>query len=528
MKWRILVLVSAIVIGGILRITKLETRPTGFTWDEAALGYNAYSLFQTGKDEYGQILPVIFKSFGDYKPGAYIYLTVPAIALGGLNEFTTRLPSALIGILLIVAITVLAGILLGKAYVWVALLAAINPWLIHFSRGAWEANMALFLVVLGSILLIRKRYLISAIFFGITLWTYQGAKLFTPLLIGLLAIIYQRQIFRDKKWWGFGLFILFLIPILLGWNQQSGRLKVFSVFSYTRQMSDIEEIVRQDNNLSSIFPLFHSESYDQLRGVVLRYTNYFSPYFVFFAGDWTNLRHTTPYYGYLHIPEILTVIIGLVVLLKRPGRHSSLIFGWLLLAPIAAALSRDNVSGVRGLPMAIGWIMISGAGLHWIFKNKLIWSVFMVCLAFFTSFYLDLYYLHSPHMASKDWLYPYEKSIQSVAQNYDLYDHIIFSDSLGQPYIFNLFYLKYDPAKYQAQSKLTENSEGDVGNVEGFDKFEFRHIYWPEDRKLVSTLFVGDMNELPALDLESTPNLIEIADVNYPNGSPGFKVVGLP
>ena len=141
-----ILLTIIILLGLTLRLYHLDTRPVGFTWDEAALGYNAYSLLKTGKDEYGKILPVVFKSFGDYKPGLYIYLTVPMVKIFGLNEFSTRLPSAILGTLLIVVIYLLVCKLFVTCHLSLvtSLMLAINPWSIHFSRGAWEANVALF------------------------------------------------------------------------------------------------------------------------------------------------------------------------------------------------------------------------------------------------------------------------------------------------------------------------------------------------------------------------------------------------
>jgi hypothetical protein len=535
MKWRILILAGALILGGGLRLWKLDSRPVGFTWDEAALGYNAYSLLFTGKDEYGQKLPVIFKSFGDYKPGAYIYLTVPAIAFGGLNEFATRLPSAVLGTLLIAVIYVLTKYLTSRVgevldpALAVALLAAVNPWLIQFSRGAWEANMALFLATVGVCLFLNKKLTLSALFFGLTFWTYQGAKLFTPLLILSLVVFFRprftRAIIFNSLLTGF-----FILPLILGWSVQSGRLKVFNVFSYTRRDEDVQQILNQDKTpvKDTLFYVFHSEIYDQVRGIALRYINHFFPRFLFFEGDWTNMRHSIPYYGYLHLPEILSVVAGLAVLLKSPSRKKWFILAWLLLAPIPAALSRDNISGVRALPMAVPWLLISGMGISTLFRKRILGPALCVVLGLFVIYYLDLYHRHAPIFTALDWLYPYEKSITAVTENYSQYDKVIFTDVLGQPYIFNLFYMKFDPRIYQTQSKLTENIQGDVGHVGGFDKFEFRPIYWPEDRKLTSTLFVGNMSDLPQIDLDTTPNLIEIADITYPNGAPGFKVVGLP
>ena len=298
MNKKLIILTTITFLGFILRIYRLDVRPLGFTWDEAALGYNAFSLLQTGRDEHARRLPIIFKSFGDYKPGLYIYSTVPAINIFGLNEFATRLPSAIFGTLLIIVVYLLTR------NIFASLLLAINPWAMHFSRGAWEANLNLLLVTLAVLLFIKKNYLTSALFFGLTLWAYQGAKFFTPLILISLILIYKpnfQKLFKPLL-----LLLLLLLPIAIGFGSQSGRLKVFSVFSYVRPDSAVSEILRQDGSSvkNLTYYLFHSEIFDQGRGVVQRYLNHFSPRFLFVDGDWSNPRHSTPFYGYLHIPEI--------------------------------------------------------------------------------------------------------------------------------------------------------------------------------------------------------------------------------
>src|SRR5260221_14138646 len=96
---RRLVIILLILLAALfLRLYKIDTNPPGLTPDEASLGYNAYSILKTGRDEYGTLLPVIFKSFGDYKPGLYVYLAVPAVATFGLNETAVRLPSVIAGV----------------------------------------------------------------------------------------------------------------------------------------------------------------------------------------------------------------------------------------------------------------------------------------------------------------------------------------------------------------------------------------------------------------------------------------------
>ncbi|PJC80059.1 hypothetical protein CO009_02840, partial [Candidatus Shapirobacteria bacterium CG_4_8_14_3_um_filter_35_11] len=61
-------LILIILLAVALRFWNINSLPS-LNPDEAALGYNAYSLLLTGKDEHGQAWPIHFKSFGDYKPG---------------------------------------------------------------------------------------------------------------------------------------------------------------------------------------------------------------------------------------------------------------------------------------------------------------------------------------------------------------------------------------------------------------------------------------------------------------------------
>ena len=144
-------LISIIVIAVIFRFVNLANIPIGFNDDEAAFGYNAYSILKTGKDEWGRFLPFpVFESFGDWKLVVYLYLTAVSQFFFGLNELATRLPSALFGVLAVIACYLLSKELFDKRIaLFSAFFLAISPWHIHFSRGAWEVNVATFFITLG-------------------------------------------------------------------------------------------------------------------------------------------------------------------------------------------------------------------------------------------------------------------------------------------------------------------------------------------------------------------------------------------
>src|SRR3990167_8489226 len=98
------ILFLTLVLAAFLRLYQISHYPAGLNADEAALGYNAYSLLLTGRDEHGHVLPVNLESFGDFKPAGYSYLLVPMIKIFGLTEFAVRLPSVLFGVLAVLGI----------------------------------------------------------------------------------------------------------------------------------------------------------------------------------------------------------------------------------------------------------------------------------------------------------------------------------------------------------------------------------------------------------------------------------------
>ena len=142
-----ILLFSIFILGAILRFYKLGEVPQVLTRDEAAIGYNAYSILKTGKDEYGVKLPVYFLSFGDYKNPLYIYLTSLLIPVFCLNEFTVRFLSALSGSLTIIASYLLIKEFFSKTQkgtedkqkrtepvaLMASFLLAISPWHIFYS-----------------------------------------------------------------------------------------------------------------------------------------------------------------------------------------------------------------------------------------------------------------------------------------------------------------------------------------------------------------------------------------------------------
>ena len=105
MKKNNLILLTIIIFAFLIRALPFW-QPPSLNWDEVSLGYDAYSLLKTGRDQWGIPLPVIFRAFGDYKLPVYEYLAVPFV-------FSPRLVSVIAGTLLTIVTYAIAFKLFG-------------------------------------------------------------------------------------------------------------------------------------------------------------------------------------------------------------------------------------------------------------------------------------------------------------------------------------------------------------------------------------------------------------------------------
>lgn len=559
-RYKLLILI--IVFGAVLRIWNLGGIPPGLMSDEAALGYNAYSILKTGRDEYGQKFPLVFKSFGDWKPGLYIYADVPFIAAFGLNEFSTRLPGALSGIFAIWLIYLVVSELFRdksefsdkRNPLLLPLLAAfflsISPWHIQFSRGAWEAGVSLTLTLAGIYFFLRSirdkpNWFVCSIFlFSMTLLTYQGAKLSTGIVVVILLLLWKRKIVSLPKKYVFGAIfvgVIISLPIIMSiLTGKAGRLEVFSVLSYPRPQEVVEQILTQGNEEKGdlSYTLFHNESLNFARGIIGRWTNIFSPRYLFFEGDWNNPTLAVPSAGVILFLDMIFLIAGITVLARMGKTPASLFVAfWLIFSPLPSALSRDQVNAVRSLNLVVPFtiLLALGASFLWIrLKDLKLKKIGLSALLFTFSiiyignfiYWADQYFVHKPFHFAKFLQYGYKETVREITKVQGNYKHIVFVQSYDQPYIFFLFYTKYDPSSYQSKAQLIAGHNPiDVGFVENLDNIGFEQIDWPSHRGRKGVLFVGNTEQIPPSDSKDTNQFKLVNEIKYPNGQTAFRLV---
>lgn len=495
-------LVAIIVLAAALRFYKLGIVPPSLYWDEASLGYNAYSILKTGHDEHGRFLPLTnFAAFGDYKPPGYIYATVPSIALFGLNEFAIRFPSAFFGTLTVLLTYFLTKKLFsnGKktrgtrdtldASDTLALLAAfflaISPWHIHMSRAAFEANLGLFFSLLGIYLFIKFAkdnqfwILPSSLSFLAAMYTFTGQRLFVPLILVVLAVQFRKQIIANIKTvvaTGVIASILFWPLFIFATQTIEGQLR-FNEVTIFKDLEPIDRSIRyrEKDSYSWYSQIIHNRRLLYAREYLIHYFDAFNHSFLFTRGD-GNPRLSVQDVGELYFIDLPLILAGIYFLLSTSQQYRWLIIGWLLVSPLGPATARETPHALRMLHILPTYQMLSAFGLYALIRTiklkKAFVAVTFLFLIFNFLFYLHMYYFHWPRNYSNQWQYGYKKAVEVAASYYDDVDKIIVTKALGRPYIYFLLYMQFDPNVWRQTAQVVRDQFYFI-DVGGFDKFIF-------------------------------------------------------
>lgn len=547
-----ILLFSITILALILRLVKVNEVPISLNRDEVGLGYDAYSLLKTGRDQFGKFLPLTLRSSDDYKPAIYAYLAIPSIALFGLNAFAVRLPSAILGTLTVLITYFLAHWLFrrlfspGRFSLLTAFILAISPWHIQFSRGAFEANISLFWVVSGVtfffIVLSRQRYqLLLGTLFGLAMLTYHAARFVSPVLLVSLIIIYHRYWQRNKKklamlLLAFSFLLALALPAMLSPEAQI-RLRILSIFADPKFVQQSAENILTDDRLNAPISgrLVHNRrlipfSFSGLSKLFANFKQHFDPSILIFGIDNPRLQsHHAPNFGVVFFWELLFAVVGLIFLLKKYLSRSTLIIPyWLIIGLLPAAITWDIPSYLRAILVlptvqilaALGSIEI-GEILRreskWIFSlSSLLFTSWMM---FLLTVFLHQYFVHLNYETAENWRYGRKEAALAGEKLKAGYKKVIVSTSLDDPHLFFLFYLRYPPQKYLAAGGTIRGGWTAVENK--FDKYEFRPL--PSKEQFIKVaedniLYIGLANEV-------SPQAKLIKTIYYPNGKEAIKLV---
>lgn len=545
-KKYLLLLLIILLLAFFLRFYGVTEVPPSLNWDETSIAYNAYSILKTGRDEWNQGFPVHFKAYGEYKLPIQVYLSIPGIYFFGLNELGVRITPVVYGTLTVLVMFFLGRLLFESklAGLVAAFLLAISPWHIHLTRASFESSLSTFWVVLGIWFLVKgfkreKWFMFSMIPFALSVFTYNSARIFTPMFLMAIFLIYKKKLLESKKIILISLviFTILLIPLapFLLSGERSARYKLVSVTDDPGLIPRINEN-RGNSHLPQPLPrLIHNKVTYVSFYFIRNYLAHFTPQFLFISGA-PHKQHHVQNMGELYLFQAPFLLAGLFALFYLKNKFKGLLFAWVLLAFVPVAVTQDSIPhALRTLIAAPFYQLISGLGfvfsLRWFSK----WSMSVKFLSILTliisigvciGWYLYNYFVIYPKAYSRDWQYGYKQVVDFIGKHKDDYDEIVFTRHFGEPHMFTLFYLNYDPAKYQSNPNLVRFETNDWVWVLKFDKFYFpdlgdkgtQFVDIVRSNQGKKLLFIGRAGDFPK-------ELSRLYSINFLNGENAFDIV---
>ena len=510
--WKLVFWIVIIAITFFSRFYKLVQFPPGLTIDEVSIGYNAFSILKTGKDEWGKFLPISFKSVGDYKAPTLIYLTVPFVKLLGLNEISTRLPVALFSAFNIYLLWLFVRrYIFNKKYFFLSYLAtfifSLSPWLTVYSRSGFEAIIALTFLLINLIFAFEYRktgrliyFVFMFIFAYLSAITYHSTKIVVPLL----NIIF---VLTDYK---------YFLNCVVSWNSKNKLLLLASaflfiaitlffidnfVFGLGASRASMTFLTKDFDYARGMLPTFVAHPLSSLTSAIglisfwfKRCLEYFSANFYLSSGlGLTTFNH--PGQGVIFAIEYPFLITGFFILLSTQKYFdsaiskkfvSNILIFWFFLTLLPASITNNSQHSLRTLNIVPVVSILITIGLVFIFeliKKKYLRYLFgaIIFIGYIVGVvrFIDYYTLHYPVELSETRSFGWKQVAIYARDHHTEYDDVYVDPRFGTvgpytygvPYMYFLFYSRYDPEIYANDPRRQE------GRTD-FENYLFTPINW--------------------------------------------------
>jgi 4-amino-4-deoxy-L-arabinose transferase-like glycosyltransferase len=442
-------------------ITKI---PASLYWDEASIGYNAYSVLTTGADEWGERFPLHFRAFGEFKLPVYVYSVVASEFVFGATPLAVRLPAVFYGMMAVLALYVLTLKLTKEKSV--ALLSSfffvISPWTFIFTRAGYEATAGLSFFLWGIYLywvsLKNPKFLfLSTLLMVASFYSYNSFRVLVPVSLAIGFIIFLGRLIKEKSWKK-------IIPLTI------------SLIILGTSLIPLYKLYSQDSGLGRLLTV-GVEGENKLVVFGKNYLAHFNPSFLFVRGD-INPRSQLPGSPQLYWLDALFIVLGVILILKRRRLGYLSILVALAIAPIPASITKESPHALRSILMAPVFSVITALGVYYFLKLSGKYRRFFLGLILGIYIYLTGAYFYRfigeyNKLSSDSWQYPYGQIYAQYSTDFADYDTIYITDEFAQPYIFALFYGKVNPHDFIATRTLNPVSDWGFSTVSSFGKFKF-------------------------------------------------------
>lgn len=417
-SWSLLLLALILILAFALRFYKLSQIPSGFYFDEVTLSIDSYTIAHTLTDEFGNFAPDFFRVGADFRHPAIVYLTAPFVKVLGLNIFAVRAPTALFGVLIVLATYLLTEKLFKQKSLALlsALLVAISPWLINLSRSANDVIFALFFLLIADIFFTygitqkKTNYIFLTYIFALLSWfSYSGTILLSTIhIFAFLGFAFLSRSSRNIKLAALAVLIAFvLFPngfyAIAGREKLTGRFDQVSIFSSPGTKLILGEQLREDganNGPILLSRIFHNKVTNYSLDIINNYATYFSPQFLLGQVQ-LPIRYKIDRAFLIYLFEPVFLLTGLYFLLRKLNWQKGFTVFLLFTAPIPAALTIEDTPNMqRAVFMTPALAIIMAYGIYNLFfvfkKTKIPRKIFILAIVVLIAVYAYLfaYFMH--------------------------------------------------------------------------------------------------------------------------------------
>ena len=550
----LILLLSIMLLALVLRIYQLSKMPPSLNRDEASLAYNAYSLLKTGRDEHGRAWPLQLESFGDWKLGGYVYSLLPLIAIFGLKDWVVKLPSLLAGLAIVYLFYALLRVWTKnkRLALLASLLAAISPWLIHFSRVAYEVNLALafymgFLLNVGWLAKWKthqhkcrlvSQLLLSIVLASLSVFTYHAFQLITPLTVIYLLLKYRRDClgFVKKRPWlsllAALLLTFFIVLFIASGAQVAGQTKLAGLSILDRALLK-QQVAEQRQYFIQITNPWSQLLFNKLtvlaRQVWINVGQLFSLNFLFVEGGSHGI-HDIAGVGNLLPVMLPLIVLGLIDSLKSKHWWQVLVLYLAIITSLPALLTLEAGHSTRSFALVLPLIILAAQGLDWLYSKWTYYYLALLLLVFQVANFMTTYLVIAPQRDINNYDWQAKQLVNQVWAMKDDYEFVIFEEVRSTPYVYFLYYLAYDPALLVDQLEYYDpDQEGfqyvkRLENIYFLDNQQLAEELVEQSTGLILDIFESDRN---SLDLSQTLPSETIDRVKHQQTEQYYKLVEL-
>jgi 4-amino-4-deoxy-L-arabinose transferase-like glycosyltransferase len=434
-----------------LHLVALDSSPPGLYTDEASVGYNAWAVAHTGRDEHGHFLPFYFQAFGEYKNPVYIYALAPLTWVLPLTSYVVRLPAALFGLLACAMLALFAHrVTWSKATALLVLLTAgVTPWLAQESRLGFEviSMVALLAVMLWCLAQAVERdswrwYAGAGAALGLSTFAYSTGRAFTAAVVVAMVLSFgarSRSLRSPSRAW----MAAVVAPL--------ASLITVAVYNVSHDGA----IVARFDSIGILID--HPAPLTALQRFLSNYVDYWDFHFLFTHGD-ANLRHSTGYGGMLLVTTLPAILLGVAACLRRRGEAMPrFLLLAALLSPVPAALTAEgtphSVRAATMLPFLLAFSAYGWCVLVNLLRERRAQALVLAAVVCVEAggYFLDMYTAY-PDRALTAFDTGQAEAVQRAVQL--SHGHQVYvSDSLEGATIDSLFVLRPDPPSESSDSR---------------------------------------------------------------------------